>query len=118
MAAMMAPSMAAAPMGAAEDNMEAEEEEELLAHAQQQPMPLTRIEGIDGLKSKDIRILMDAGYHTVESVARATLKDLQLVNGISEQKADKLKAAGTTYCLQETLALHLVSRKSSYSRPT
>jgi len=83
-------------MGAAEDNMEAEEEEELLAHAQQQPMPLTRIEGIDGLKSKDIRILMDAGYHTVESVARATLKDLQLVNGISEQKADKLKAAAAS----------------------
>lgn len=33
------------------------------------PTPLTALEGVNGLSARDIKLIMDGGYHTVESVA-------------------------------------------------
>lgn len=38
----------------------------------------------------DIRRLMEAGYHTVESVAFATKKNLMQIKGMGDAKIDKL----------------------------
>jgi len=55
------------------------------------PMPITKLEG-GGVSAADVKKLMEAGFHTVESVAYATKKALCNVKGISEAKADKLQA--------------------------
>mmetsp|Transcript_4415 Transcript_4415/g.8882 ORF Transcript_4415/g.8882 Transcript_4415/m.8882 type:complete len:344 (+) Transcript_4415:44-1075(+) len=44
-----------------------------------------------GIASSDIQKLNDAGYHTVESIAHATVRKLSEVKGISENKVNKLK---------------------------
>jgi DNA repair protein RAD51 len=44
-----------------------------------------------GVNKGDIDKLKGGGFHTIESVAHATLRKLQEVKGISEQKAVKLK---------------------------
>ncbi|PYH88678.1 hypothetical protein BO71DRAFT_128696 [Aspergillus ellipticus CBS 707.79] len=33
------------------------------------PTPLSALEGIAGLTGRDIKLFVDAGYHTVESIA-------------------------------------------------
>jgi DNA repair protein RAD51 len=33
------------------------------------PMALCQLEGINGLTPRDIKLFVDAGYHTVESIA-------------------------------------------------
>jgi DNA repair protein RAD51 len=55
------------------------------------PMMITRLEG-SGINATDVKKLMEAGFHTVESVAYATRKQLTSIKGISEAKADKLLA--------------------------
>ena len=52
-----------------------------------------RIEDLEnfGVNKPDIQKLKAAGFHTVESIAHATLRKLTDVKGISEQKAVKLK---------------------------
>lgn len=47
-----------------------------------------------GITATDTKKLLEAGYHTVESVAYSTRKALMSVKGITEAKADKLLAAG------------------------
>lgn len=44
-----------------------------------------------GINKTDIIKLKAGGFNTIESVAHSTLKKLQEVKGISEQKAQKLK---------------------------
>jgi DNA repair protein RAD51 len=44
-----------------------------------------------GIAANDIQKLQDAGYHTVESIAHATIRKLADVKGISEAKVAKLK---------------------------
>ena len=46
-----------------------------------------------GISGTDIKKLMEAGMHTVESVAYSTKKQLLAIKGISEGKADKLVEA-------------------------
>lgn len=48
------------------------------------------LQGINGITVGDVKKLMEAGYHTVESVAYTLKKTLQTVKNISEQKAEKL----------------------------
>lgn len=48
-----------------------------------------------GIAEGDCKRLADAGYHTVESVAFSPKKNLLLVKGISEAKADKILKEGT-----------------------
>ena len=54
------------------------------------PMPIQRLEGVAGIAAGDVKKLLEQGYHTVESVAYATMKTLTGIKGISEQKAVKL----------------------------
>jgi DNA repair protein RAD51 len=44
-----------------------------------------------GIAAGDIAKLQAAGYHTVESIAHATVRKLTEVKGISEAKVMKLK---------------------------
>ena len=44
----------------------------------------------NGISANDIKKLLDAGYHTVESVAYTPKKALLAIKGISEAKADKI----------------------------
>ena len=53
----------------------------------------TKIEELEshGVNKTDIAKLKAGGYNTIESVAHTTLRKLQEVKGISEQKAAQLK---------------------------
>lgn len=50
----------------------------------------TTQKGTNGITAKDIRVLNDAGLYTVEAIAMTAKKHLIAINGISENKADKL----------------------------
>lgn len=56
------------------------------------PTPLSALEGMSGLTSRDIKLFVDGGYNTVESIAYAPRKALELIKGISEQKATRIQA--------------------------
>ena len=45
----------------------------------------------NGITASDIKKLIDAGYHTVESVSYTPKKALIAIKGISEAKADKIQ---------------------------
>eukprot|EP01065_Artemidia_motanka_P033009 TRINITY_DN39988_c0_g1_i1.p1 TRINITY_DN39988_c0_g1~~TRINITY_DN39988_c0_g1_i1.p1 ORF type:complete len:367 (+),score=120.18 TRINITY_DN39988_c0_g1_i1:49-1149(+) len=55
------------------------------------PIPIQTLDGQGGLKAADVRVLMDGGYYTVESVAYAPKKALQMLKGISEAKVERIK---------------------------
>jgi DNA repair protein RAD51 len=48
-----------------------------------------------GIGQADIKKLLEAGFHTLESVAFTPKKALLAIKGISEAKADKILAEGT-----------------------
>ncbi|KAJ5587706.1 DNA recombination/repair protein RecA monomer-monomer interface [Penicillium hispanicum] len=50
------------------------------------PTPLSALEGVAGLTARDIKLFVDAGLHTVESIAYTPKR----IKGISEQKANKI----------------------------
>ncbi|KAI9711623.1 MAG: RecA recombinase Rhp51 [Candelaria pacifica] len=56
------------------------------------PTPLSALEGVSGLSARDIKLFVDGGYHTVESVAYTPKRALEQIKGISEQKATKVLA--------------------------
>lgn len=56
------------------------------------PTPLGALEGIAGLTKRDIQLIVDGGYNTVESVAYTPRRMLEQIKGISEQKAGKILA--------------------------
>lgn len=57
------------------------------------PTLFRKIEELESfnVNKQDINKLKEAGFHTIEAVAHATLRKLTEVKGISEQKAQKLK---------------------------
>ncbi|KHN95366.1 DNA repair protein RAD51 [Metarhizium album ARSEF 1941] len=61
------------------------------------PTPLTALEGIAGLTKRDIQLVMDGGFNTVESVAYTPRRMLEQIKGISEQKAQKILGEGTFF---------------------
>ncbi|KMU74349.1 DNA repair protein RAD51 [Coccidioides immitis RMSCC 3703] len=63
-------------------------------HAPGAPTPLSALEGVNGLTARDIKLLIDGGYHTVEAVAYTPKRMLEQIKGISEQKAAKILAEG------------------------
>ena len=71
------------------EEMQAEQEEFVEEDVQAGPLPVNRLEG-QGISANDCKKLLDAGYHTVESVAYIPRKQLLAVKGISEAKADKI----------------------------
>lgn len=68
---------------------EAEEEEVYEEEGDFGPLLINKLES-QGINASDVKKLMDAGMHTVESVAYATKKQLCEIKGISEAKAEKL----------------------------
>ncbi|KAM5356125.1 hypothetical protein ACJ41O_002771 [Fusarium nematophilum] len=54
------------------------------------PTPLSALEAIAGLTKRDIQLVVDGGYNTVESVAYTPRRVLEQIKGISEQKAGKI----------------------------
>lgn len=50
----------------------------------------------NGIGIRDIEKLIEAGFHTVESIAFTPRKGLVGVKGISEAKADKILATGVS----------------------
>lgn len=58
------------------------------------PTPLSALEGIAGLTKRDIQLVVDGGYNTVESVAYTPRRVLEQIKGISEQKATKILGEG------------------------
>ncbi|KAL8847042.1 MAG: hypothetical protein Q9221_007902 [Calogaya cf. arnoldii] len=56
------------------------------------PTPLSVLEGVAGLSARDIKLVVDGGFNTVESVAYTPRRVLEQIKGISEQKATKILA--------------------------
>ncbi|CAJ0941204.1 unnamed protein product, partial [Mesorhabditis belari] len=54
-------------------------------------IPVEKLETC-GFVARDITLLKAAGYHTVEAIAFAPRKDLLVIKGISDQKAERLQA--------------------------
>ena len=54
------------------------------------PTPLSALEGTAGLTARDIKLVIDGGFNTVESVAYTPKRTLEQIKGISEQKANKI----------------------------
>jgi DNA repair protein RAD51 len=52
-----------------------------------------------GIHIQDIKKLTDGGFHTVESVAYTSKKNLISIKGISEQKAEKILAEGECWLI-------------------
>jgi len=49
---------------------------------------------VAGLTKRDIQLIVDGGYNTVEAVAYTPRRVLEQIKGISEQKAAKILAEG------------------------
>lgn len=73
-------------------SQEVQEEEEQEGEAICAFHHITELEA-HGIAHQDCQKLADAGFCTVESVSNATMRKLQEVKGISEQKATKLREA-------------------------
>lgn len=58
------------------------------------PTPLSALEGVAGLTKRDIQLVVEGGYNTVESVAYTPRRILEQIKGISEQKATKILTEG------------------------
>ena len=58
------------------------------------PTPLSVLEGVAGLSARDIKLIVDGGFNTIESVAYTPRRVLEQIKGISEQKATKVLAEG------------------------
>lgn len=72
-----------------------EEEEEQSSFSVSGPMMIQKLQEA-GIHPQDIKKLMDSGLNTVESVAYTPKKSLMAIKGISEQKAEKILAEGTS----------------------
>jgi DNA repair protein RAD51 len=58
------------------------------------PTPLSALEGVAGLTKRDIQLIVEGGFNTVESVAYTSRRVLEQIKGISEQKATKILSEG------------------------
>ncbi|KAF9889192.1 hypothetical protein FE257_007505 [Aspergillus nanangensis] len=77
------------------------------------PTPLSALEGVAGLTARDIKLFVDAGYHTVESIAYTPKRLLEQIKGISEQKATKvLVEAAKLVPMGFTTATEMHARRS------
>jgi DNA repair protein RAD51 len=57
-------------------------------------------QGVAGLTKRDIQLIVDGGYNTVESVAYTPRRILEQIKGISEQKATKILTEGLCSILE------------------
>jgi DNA repair protein RAD51 len=68
--------------------------EDEYAEAEAGPIPVHKLEEC-GISANDIKKLVAEGYHTVESIAYTPKKQLLVIKGISEAKADKILMEAT-----------------------
>ena len=61
-------------------------------HSELADVPFSQ--GVAGLTKRDIQLIVDGGYNTVESVAYTPRRILEQIKGISEQKATKILTEG------------------------
>ncbi|CAK7244137.1 MAG: RecA recombinase Rhp51 [Sporothrix thermara] len=54
------------------------------------PLSVAELEGLGGLTKRDIQLLQDGGYYTVESVAYTPRRALEQIKGISDLKATRM----------------------------
>jgi len=59
---------------------------------EQGPTPIKKLEE-KGISASDVKKLMEAGFHTVESVAFTPKKNLVIIKGLSEAKIEKILEA-------------------------
>lgn len=52
------------------------------------------MQGVAGLTKRDIQLIVEGGYNTVESVAYTPRRLIEQIKGISEQKATKILTEG------------------------
>lgn len=52
------------------------------------------MQGVNGLTKRDIQLIMEGGFNTVEAVAYTPKRALEQIKGISEQKANKILQEG------------------------
>ncbi|KAI9684797.1 MAG: recombinase rad51 [Trizodia sp. TS-e1964] len=77
------------------------------------PTPLSVLEGVAGLSKRDIQLVVEGGFNTVESVAYTPRRVLEQIKGISEQKATKLLAeASKLVPMGFTTATEMHARRS------
>ncbi|GAD96586.1 DNA repair protein RAD51, putative [Paecilomyces variotii No. 5] len=77
------------------------------------PTPLSALEGVAGLTARDIKLFVDGGFNTVESVAYTPRRVLEQIKGISEQKATKVLAeAAKLVPMGFTTATEMHARRS------
>ncbi|ETN46908.1 DNA repair protein rhp51 [Cyphellophora europaea CBS 101466] len=72
------------------EDVAGQDEYEDMAGGPGAPTPVSALVGVAGLTDRDIKLVADGGYHTVESVAYTPRRMLEQVKGISEAKATKL----------------------------
>ncbi|EGS23309.1 uncharacterized protein CTHT_0009770 [Thermochaetoides thermophila DSM 1495] len=56
------------------------------------PTPLSALEGVGGITKRDIQLITQGGYYTVESVAYTPQRVLEQIPGISSAKAGRILA--------------------------
>jgi hypothetical protein len=61
---------------------------------QYEPLLMVQLQGCE-IAAMDVKKLKDAGFVTVEAVARAAKKELVAIKGLSDVKVDKITEAGT-----------------------
>ncbi|KIW52867.1 DNA repair protein rhp51 [Exophiala xenobiotica] len=54
------------------------------------PIPVSQLLGLAGLTDRDIKLVVEGGFHTVEAIAYTPRRALEQIKGISEAKASKL----------------------------
>ena len=70
--------------------------------AEHQDLPnILDFQGVAGLTKRDIQLIVDGGYNTVESVAYTPRRILEQIKGISEQKATKILTEGSYFVFNE-----------------
>lgn len=75
--------------------------------------PIGKLLENSDITERDVKVLKQAGFHTVESVAYATRKMLCECKGISEQKADKLLQEAMRHCrMGFTNAMEFLAKRS------
>ena len=65
-----------------------------------------KIQGIGGISARDVKMMVEGGYYTVESVAYTPKRNLEQVKGISEAKATKFLFEGTKFPCFTTYTFH------------
>ncbi|EPR64493.1 DNA repair protein RAD51, putative [Toxoplasma gondii ME49] len=80
-----------------ESEPQQQQAQQLAEEVQSGPLKLEHLLA-KGFTKRDLELLKDAGYQTVECIAFAPVKNLVAVKGLSEQKVEKLKKASKELC--------------------